>query len=210
MSVLLTLGVVHLLAVMTPGPDSLLVSRTAAGTSRRAAMFTVAGITLGNMVWAALALVGLHVLLERVTLLQTGIKVLGGGYLVYLGVRMVLGSLRAGAAGPVAGETGAGREVRDADAFQVGFLTNLANVKAVVYFASIFATFVTADMSVPLKGAMFALTMLESFAWFTLVAFLLSLPGPQRAYRRAGAWIDRVAGGIFALFGLRLLLDSVD
>lgn len=77
MNVLATLFVMHLLAIMTPGPDSLLVARTAASTSRRAAPFAAFGITVGNMLWAGLALGGLHLMFERVVWLQTALKVLG-------------------------------------------------------------------------------------------------------------------------------------
>lgn len=91
-------------------------------------------------------------------------------------------------------------------AFRTGFLTNVANVKAVVYFSGIFVTFLM-PTTASMKTAMFVMVLLEAAAFFSVMA-LLSLPGPQRAYRRATAWIDRTAGAVFAAFGVRLLLSS--
>ena len=206
-SSLLTLLAVHLLALATPGPDFLLVSRVAISTSRRAALLAAAGIALGVMAWAALALAGLHLLFAQIAWLQGAIKIAGGAYLVYLGARMLQASLQqaplgdnGGASAPVA--------VGDAAAFRSGLLTNLANPKAAIYFGSIFATFLSGSTSAAAKAAMFALVSLESLGWFALVATLFSLPAPRRLYLRAQRWIDGVAGTAFALFGLRLVLGS--
>lgn len=206
MNVLVTLFVVHLLAIMTPGPDSLLVARTAVGSSRRAALYMTAGIMAGNVIWAGLAIGGLHLIFERIMWLQTALKLVGGAYLIFLGIQMWRSSLKK--ASPEQGVGGTSTPISDLTAFRTGFLTNMANVKVVVYYSSIFITFVTPTTSAGLKTAMFILVLLEGTAFFTVVTFLLSLPGPQRAYRRATAWIDRVAGTVFALFGLRLILAA--
>lgn len=207
MSTLLTLFVVQLVALITPGPDSLLVARTAAGTSRRAALAVVLGLVLGNAFWAGLALGGLQLVFERVVWLQLLVKLIGGAYLLYLGLQMWRASLarRRDDADPALSVSVPTSAV---SAFRTGLLTNLANVKVLVYFSSVFVTFITPSTTTGLKVAMLAMVLLEAAAVFGLVALVLSLPRPQRWYRRAGAWIDRTAGTVFAAFGLRLLLTA--
>lgn len=61
----LTVAMVHLIALMSPGPDFFFVSQTAASRSRKEAMMGVIGITLGVLVWAAVALMGLHLILQK-------------------------------------------------------------------------------------------------------------------------------------------------
>ncbi len=60
-----TIALVHLVALMSPGPDFFFVSQTAASRSRKEAMLGVLGITLAVMIWAAVALMGLHLILQK-------------------------------------------------------------------------------------------------------------------------------------------------
>ena len=71
MSLFLTIALVHIVALITPGPDFFFVSQLAASRSRREALAGVVGIALGVAVWAALALLGLHVLLQRLVAAPT-------------------------------------------------------------------------------------------------------------------------------------------
>ena len=60
----LTVAMVHIVALMSPGPDFFFVSQTAVSRSRKEAMMGVLGITCGVMVWAGIALLGLHLIIE--------------------------------------------------------------------------------------------------------------------------------------------------
>ncbi|MGP0707306.1 LysE family transporter, partial [Escherichia coli] len=62
---LLTVAMVHIVALMSPGPDFFFFSQTAVSRSRKEAMMGVLGITFGVMVWAGIALLGLHLIIEK-------------------------------------------------------------------------------------------------------------------------------------------------
>jgi len=204
-SSLFLLFTVHLLALMTPGPDFFMVSKVAVSASRRAALMTALGISVGVMAWAALALLGLHLLLERIVWLGTFIKIAGGLYLLYLGFSMIKSSL---GNPPQSESRNAGREFSNASAFLSGLLTNLSNPKAAVYFGSIFVTFLTPTTSAMEKVVMLFMVSLESIIWFAVIGMLFSMPAPRRFYNRAQKWIDRIAGTTFACFGLRLIFTG--
>jgi threonine efflux protein len=205
MNSLLMLFIVHLLALMTPGPDFFIVSKVAISSSRRAAMMTAFGVAVGVMAWAGLALMGLHLLLERIAWLGAFIKIAGGLYLIYLGATMIKASL----ANPTLKDSQEFQQtMSDRNAFLRGLLTNLSNPKAAVYFGSIFATFLTHTTSTMDKLTMFSMVSIESMIWFSLVGVLFSLPALRRSYYHAQKWIDRIAGITFASFGLRLILTS--
>src|SRR5437588_8477465 len=126
MNSLLILFFVHLLALMTPGPDFFIVSKAAISASRRAAIVTATGVTVGVMTWAGVALLGLHLLLERITWLQPLIKMAGGAYLIYLGILM----LKASSAKPILNQSPDSRSAMSGQrAFLSGLLTNLSNPK---------------------------------------------------------------------------------
>ncbi|HGE8409496.1 TPA: threonine export protein RhtC [Serratia marcescens] len=198
----LTVALVHLVALMSPGPDFFFVSQTAASRSRREAMMGVVGISLGIVVWAGVALMGLHLILQKMAWLHQIIMVGGGIYLCWMGWQL-LRSARAQQAQPAAEAQvalpKAGRS------FIRGFLTNLSNPKAVIYFGSVFSLFVGDSVGAGARWGLFLLIVAETFVWFSLVAVVFALPAMRRGYQRLAKWIDGVAGVLFTGFGLHLI-----
>ena len=91
--------------------------------------------------------------------------------------------------------------------FMKGLLTNLANPKAIIYFGSVFSLFVGDNVGAGARWGIFLLIVLETLAWFALVASLFALPAMRRGYQRAAKWIDGVAGTLFAGFGIHLIIS---
>ena len=200
----LTVALVHLVALMSPGPDFFFVSQTAASRSRSEAMKGVIGISLGIVVWAGVALMGLNLILQKMAWLHQIIMVGGGLYLCWMGWQL-LKSARAKRHGaesdeqvvlPTRGRT-----------FLRGFLTNLSNPKAVIYFGSVFSLFVGDDVSASVRWGLFVLIVAETFIWFSVVACVFALPVMRRGYQRLSKWIDGLAGVLFAGFGIHLILS---
>jgi threonine efflux protein len=203
MSLFLTIAAIQLIALASPGPDFFFVSQTAVSRSRRQAMFGVAGITLGALVWAALALLGLQIVLHQMAWLSRLIAIAGGLYLAWMGVKMLRGEWKA----PPAGATRTVVVERsDFAALRAGLLTNLANPKALVYFGSVFSAFVGDGVGAAARWGLWGLIIAETFLWFSLVAAFFALPAMRRGYLRLVRWIDGFAGAVFVLFGLHLIL----
>ncbi|RTF01883.1 threonine export protein RhtC [Serratia marcescens] len=198
----LTVALVHLIALMSPGPDFFFVSQPAASRSRREAMMGVVGISLGIVVWAGVALMGLHLILQKMAWLHQIIMVGGGMYLCWMGWQL-LRSARAQQAQPAAEAQvalpKAGRS------FIRGFLTNLSNPKAVIYFGSVFSLFVGDSVGAGARWGLFLLIVAETFVWFSLVAVVFALPAMRRGYQRLAKWIDGGAGVLFTGFGVHLI-----
>lgn len=202
MTLFLTIALVQLLALMSPGPDFFFVSQMAISRSRRDAMAGVAGIALGVVVWAALALLGLQILLHRLAWLGRLLAVAGGLYLCWMGVQMLRGAF-----GPSRPTQAVELESNAMAALRRGLLTNLANPKAAVYFASIFSALVGSGASAGTRWGLLVLVSVETFLWFAVVAAIFSLPAVRRGYLRARRWIDGAAGAVFVAFGLTLVFD---
>lgn len=203
MNLFLTIAVVHLVALLSPGPDFFFVSQTAVSRSRRQALFGVLGITLGITLWSALALLGLQLVLHRLAWLQQLIAVAGGLYLMWMGLRMLRGAFTQAPAvhGQATGTSGG-----ELATLRAGLLTNLANPKVVVYFGSVFSAFLGDRVDAAARWGLWALIVAETFAWFTLVAAFFALPAMRHGYLRLARWIDGFAGAIFVAFGLHLIL----
>lgn len=199
----LTVAMVHLIALMSPGPDFFFVSQTAASRSRKEAMMGVIGITLGVLVWAAVALMGLHLILQKMAWLHQIITVGGGLYLCWMGWQL-LKSARAKK--QIGDDTPVALPARGRT-FMRGLLTNLSNPKAVIYFGSVFSMFVSDSVSGGERLGIFLLIVVETLAWFSLVALVFALPKMRRGYQRLAKWIDGVAGVVFAGFGVALIIN---
>ncbi|HHP8474479.1 TPA: threonine export protein RhtC [Klebsiella aerogenes] len=200
----LTVALVHIIALMSPGPDFFFVSQTAVSRSRKEAMMGVLGITGGVMVWAGVALLGLHLIIEKMAWLHTLIMVGGGLYLCWMGYQMLRGALKKNDIVTAEPQVELARSGRS---FLKGLLTNLANPKAIIYFGSVFSLFVGDNIGAGARWGIFLLIVLETLAWFTIVASLFALPKMRRGYQRMAKWIDGIAGTLFAVFGIHLIIS---
>lgn len=200
----LTVALVHLIALMSPGPDFFFVSQTAASRSRREAMMGVVGISLGIVVWAGVALMGLHLILQKMAWLHQVIMVGGGIYLCWMGWQLLRSARSQNAQSTPAPKVKVALP-KPGRSFIRGFLTNLSNPKAVIYFGSVFSLFVGDDVGAGARWGLFLLIIAETFVWFSLVAVVFALPAMRRGYQRLAKWIDGLAGVLFTGFGLHLI-----
>jgi threonine efflux protein len=194
-----------LLGAMSPGPSFVLVARTAVAVSRRDALATALGMGVGGVIFAGSALLGLMVVLTSVSWLYFVIKVLGASYLLYLAL-----CLWTGANEPLEITGAREDDVRGMSrSFGFGLATQLSNPKTAIWYASVFAALLPADQPRGL-AAVVLLPMIFAIeaGWYALVAVVFSSAGPRRGYLRMKSWIDRVAGGVMGLLGLKLLWEA--
>ena len=204
LTLFLTVAVLHIVALVTPGPDFFFVSQTAVSRSRKEAMMGVLGITGGVMVWSGVALLGLNLILEKMAWLHNIIMIGGGLYLCWMGYQMLRSALKKE---KVTQELPAVELAHGGRSFLKGLLTNLSNPKAIIYFGSVFSLFVSNDVGSAERWGLFVMIALETFAWFTIVASLFALLQMRRGYQRLAKWIDGVAGALFAGFGIHLIIS---
>lgn len=186
---------VHSAAMASPGPNVLVVTRTAGNESRRAGLFAAAGVATGSTLWAAFAAVGLAFVIVRFPLVRDALRVLGGAYLVVLGIRTARSQ-------PAPATT----RLAAADAWRRGILTNLSNPKAAVFFLSIFAALLPVDASPGLRAAAVGLIAVDALLWHGVLAVVFSTARAQGVFVKRRAWIDRIAGTVMVTFGLTFVV----
>ncbi|QMM51757.1 LysE family transporter [Enterobacter sp. RHB15-C17] len=194
------IGVAILFGAMSPGVSFLLVARTAMSSSRRVALSVAAGLGFGALIFAVIALAGLHTLLTLVPSLYTALKVAGGCYLLWLALKILRRPSNRVIASTAIDEVSASK------AFLTGVLTQISNPHTALVFASIFS----AALSKNIQPAMYIILPSMAFVidvlWYAIVACLLSSDGPRLAYIKYRKFIDKLSGGVMAFLGLRLLL----
>ncbi len=191
-----------LIGAISPGPSFVFVVRTAVAQSRRDGLAAAFGMGVGAMAFGALALLGLRSLITGGGWLYTGLKIAGGIYLIYLAWR-----IWQHAAEPIA-VTGAGTGASNAPrSFAMGLATQLSNPKIVAVFAAVFAALLPASPPLWLDLALPPLIFVQETTWYALVALAFSSTRPRTLYLRAKTWIDRTAGAVIGLLGVRLIWE---
>lgn len=205
-AILMSILAALLLGAMSPGPSFVLVSRIAVVASRRAGLAAALGMGLGGAAFAGLALFGLTALLLRVEWLYMILKLAGGVYLIYLGIRIWRGARQ-----PLASTDGVQTAAITSPlrAFLLALATQLSNPKTAVVYGSIFAALLPARLETWMMVALPLSTFLVEAGWYAVVALAFSARRPRAVYIGWKAWIDRAAGGVMALLGLRLLIEGL-
>jgi threonine/homoserine/homoserine lactone efflux protein len=192
-----------LIGAISPGPSFVLVARISIARSRRDGLAAALAMGVGGVILGGLALLGLRALLMQAGWLYLGLKVVGGLYLIYLGVR-----LWRGAREPIAFADGERARAQPARSFAIALATQLSNPKAAVIYGSIFAALLPAHPSLWMCLALPPLILLVEAGWYVVVALAFSSARPRAAYLRSKRWIDRVAGSVMGALGMRLIVDG--
>jgi threonine/homoserine/homoserine lactone efflux protein len=141
-------------------------------------------------------------LLSQFVWLHRALQILGGGYLLYIGIRIWRQARQ-----PVPQQLDASKRRTLGAAYRYGALTNLTNPKAMVFFTTIFATLMGPNLPLWVKAAGIGMIFSLSTTWHVLLATLFSHGRIQQRYRRSKTAIGRMTGGLLSGFGIHMMLS---
>ncbi|MDO5668691.1 MAG: LysE family translocator [Corynebacterium sp.] len=203
------LVVLNIAGAASPGPDILLITRTAI-RSRRHAVATVLGIQVGVLFWCTLTVLGFAALLNAFPAILGFLQLIGGAWLVWMGYGMVSGGLRERKNPPADLEEAAARLGRLRHAFLHGLTTNLSNPKIVLFLSALIAPLLPQSPSAGLAIGVVAALSISAIILQLGMALLVSTPAMRRKLLRAGPMIDVAAGIFFIVAGLVLVFNGVE
>jgi RhtB (resistance to homoserine/threonine) family protein len=209
----LKIAVAHLLAVASPGPDFAMVVRQSLAHGRRAAIWTSIGIGSAILVHVTYALLGIGILLRTYPVAFTAVKFAGAGYLAWIGVKALMSRPRHGLAdAPFGSEKAITRPAEPSPraAFATGFMTNVFNPKATLFFVAIFASLIDPATPKVIQGAYGLWMSASTMAWFVMVSLFFTRERVRAAFLSGGHWIDRIMGAVLIALAAALALASVD
>ncbi|OXX66295.1 LysE family translocator, partial [Vibrio sp. V03_P4A6T147] len=211
LSILATLAGVHFMALLSPGPDVALVVQNSTRYGRRTGVFIALGLSCGIVIHSLLSLTGISYLVHQQPALFAMVQLAGGGYLFYLGLgalKSIYTTWRSPQAVGVNNERYKLIE-NQRQAFSRGFITNIFNPKALVFFISLMSSLVPVGMSFSGKGIALLILWGLSFMWFSTLAWMLSTARLQKRLQSLTVYIDAVCGIIFTLIGGLILLQAL-
>lgn len=211
MSLLFTICALHFVAQLSPGPDVLLIAKSAASTSRLNTLKIIAGISVGIVVWVVLTLSGFSVLMNQFPWIQQVLMLIGGFFLAKMGWAMLKGGIKSFKQNfdLDSAEKNDLTENKTPRYFLQGLFTNLSNPKTLIYFSSVFSLALSSSASTLLKTQLAVIIPIQTFLVFALFMLIMSMPKIKHLYQRSGSYIDILSGSLFLIFALWLWVDAV-
>ncbi len=199
---------VSTLLIVTPGPDTALVTRNALLAGRRAASFTTFGIGAGSIIWALASVFGIAVLLEDSVVAFSIFKFAGAAYLGYLGLRSLIVSFKTSKQASVTTPAPQTTRLGELVAFRQGLLSNLLNPKAGAIFATTLPQFINPGDSPTRLVLMLLAYETILLIWLHLYGYLVSRAGQSRFGTRVRAILQGVTGVVLLTLGVRLAFEK--
>lgn len=188
-------------ASMTPGPAILAVIAQSINLGTRRTIPVMLGILSGLSLLALLAILGLEALLQSSPTIFAMLRILGAGYLFYLGVRILLSSTAANK--DLIKVTGA----KPAKQFMYGVTVSLVNPKAIVFFSALFIQFIDVSSGFLIQFATLYLTLIGCSV-FSLFFYSLGAQIISSTMKKYARMVNRITGGCFIGLSTILVLSN--
>lgn len=201
---LLSLAILGILIVISPGADFVLVLKNSLNSGRRAGIATAIGISLAICIHIAYSMLGISYLISQNQWLFTLVRYLGAAYLIYLGLKGIFAKSEQQEILVAQQDRISGWRY-----FSQGFLCNALNPKTMLFFLSIFSQVISPDTNGNINALLYGVYMIALHGvWFALVAILFTSAKLQGYLQRAKQRINQACGAGLLLFGAMLGLKS--
>jgi len=195
--------ITHILAVMSPGPDFLMVLKNAMQYNRKIAVYTALGISIGIGVHITYSLAGIAYILKHNRNIFNLIKITGALYIIYIGVKIWLEQKR-----NIITNTGQNSPMINAkQAIKIGFFTNILNPKVSLYFLSLFSVIIPQNTPLYTLIAISVMLIVITFLWFSFISFVLTTPKSLQVYQKYEQIIAKLFAVILIVLGLSILFN---
>ena len=195
---------IHLLAVMSPGPDFVMVIKNALQYNRKIALYTTLGISLGIGVHIIYSVAGIAFLLQQNQTLFHIIKYAGMTYIIYIGIKTFMSKqikikLQ---------NQQNNKQISYFEAIKTGFITNVLNPKASLFFLSLFSLLIPPDTPSWVLTGIGIMLIIVTFLWFSLVSVIFTNPLIVKSYEKYELYIVKFFGIILIILGIGILFEK--
>lgn len=178
-----------------------MVVKNALFYSKRTAYFTSLGIACGIVVHVTYCILGLAVIITKSLLLFNILKYLGASYLVYIGIKSLFEKKAKITRGPALNVS---EDLTPFAAWRQGFLCNVLNPKAALFFLGLFTLVINPNTSSWVETMYGAVFFLDTFLWFSFLSTIIHYPGVRTRINKVQYYLAKGMGFFLILFGLEL------
>lgn len=202
--IILTVALVHFLAVISPGPDFMMVTRNSLVYSRKTGIYTALGLGIGIWVHVIYSLIGIGFIISQSILLFNLIKYLGAAYLIYIGYK----SLTSKSSKLDLQNQEHKTDISTMSALKIGFITNATNPKATLFFLSLFTIVISPQTPLFVKLFMGIEMSVVTALWFIFVAYLVSHHLIKNKVSKIQGIAEKFIGVVLIALGIKVALSS--
>ena len=209
-SIFITVALAHFLALLSPGPDFILVVKSAIRNKSKSAIGVAFGIALANAVYIGLCLIGVGSILAASIPIMITLKIIGGLFLIYLAYQ----ALKARKSSYE--NLGAFENIGSRDRlysfwleFITGFMSGILNPKNLLFYLSLFTVVLTNDVSFSFKLGLGIWMTAVVFLWDAAIIFLLSTQQIRKRFTKIAFYIDKVTGVLLGLIGITIVKSAI-
>ena len=204
-----TVIIAHFLALLSPGPDFILVVKSGIKNKKQNAIGIALGIAIANSVYISLCIIGVGEILTRSLIIMKVIKICGGLFLTYVAIM----ALKARKCDYDYIKNNIHIENTPKSSFIhefiTGFISGISNPKNLIFYLSLFSLILNRDINIIFKVSLGLWMTSIVFLWDAFIIFILSKNHIKGVFSRIAFYIDKAAGTILGLIGLRLVQTAV-
>ena len=195
----LSAAIAHLLAVMSPGPDTAIIFQQSFAKGRNSGILTALGIGFGIFLHCLLAISGISILLYSTEEARFVIKILGASYLIFVGFQSLL---LQDASEPKT------RTTIFTHPFLIGLITNILNIKAFLFTVSLFSFINLQPDSLMSWIYLFYFPVITA-AWFSFVSYALTHEALGDIFDQYNPKIQFASSAFILALGLLIFLQTI-
>jgi len=195
----LSAAIAHLLAVMSPGPDTAIIFQQSFAKGRNSGILTALGIGFGIFLHCLLAISGISILLYSTEEARFVIKILGASYLIYVGFQSLL---LQDSSEPKT------RTTIFTHPFLIGLITNILNIKAFLFTVSLFSFINLQPDSLMSWIYLFYFPVITA-AWFSFVSYALTHEALGDIFDQYNPKIQFASSAFILALGLLIFLQTI-
>lgn len=214
MSEILSFSLIALLLVISPGPNGVLILKTATASGRKAGIANILGLTTATYIHGTLSILGISAILVKSSELFLLVKLIGALYLCYIGIKAIISTFKNSSLVNQAKEPETKINAKKCNGimhyFFEGFLTQILNPKVSMFYLAAFPQFISFDAASYSEAfGLVSIHALIIFCWFLFVVFMIDSIKKASRNARFSHWVQRTSGAILIYFGGLLITQDM-
>lgn len=208
-TIFLAVAAAHFLALLSPGPDFLLIVKSAINNGARNSVGIAFGIALSNAIYISLCLIGVGSILASSVTVMMVLKIVGGLFLVYMACMALKAKKENYSAIAQAITDPKNQSSSFFKEFFTGFMSGIFNPKNLLFYLSLFTVVLTKDVNLNFKIFLGIWMTVVVFLWDVFIITLLSKNSVRQRFSKIAFYFDKFTGVVLGSIGLSIVKSAV-
>ena len=208
LGIFVTVAIAHFLALLSPGPDFVLIVKSAIKNGGKKSIGVAAGISSANALYIALCLIGVGSILAKSATVLIVLKVMGGLFLIYLAIQALRAKKDSYKEFALVETNDRQSDTTWLSEFITGFMSGILNPKNLLFYLSLFTVVLTKDINLSFKMTLGIWMTTVVFFWDVAIIYLLSTSRVQSKFSKVAYYIDKLTGAILGMIGFSIVRSA--